>query len=145
MNTNDPAAKHVKTLAGLVAEVAFAILPLLVVTMVLLRAERSYKVFAAPEWSFGAAILFGQALTKFMVGLARGGDAASGPVALTVALVVVFGLAPSLFVLNAALEMAEAGKFLGVGMQASQVVLFSLGAIVYLLLGVVGESWRHLP
>jgi hypothetical protein len=145
MNIKDPAANRARTLAGLVAEVAFAILPLLVVTMVLLRAERSYKVFAAPEWSFGAAILFGQALTKLMVGLARGGDAAPGPVALTVALVVVFGLAPALFVLNAALEMHEAGKSVGVWMQASQVVLFSLGAIVYLLLGIVGESWRHSP
>src|SRR3712207_7620614 len=61
--------------AGAAAEVMFAVLPLLVVAMVLLHKEHSTALLASPEWSFGAAILFGQSVVKFMTSLARGGKA----------------------------------------------------------------------
>lgn len=55
--------------AGLAAEVSFAILPLLVVLMVLTYLQHASTFFASPEWSFGASILFGQTLVKFVSNL----------------------------------------------------------------------------
>lgn len=130
-----------RILAGLTAEVAFAVLPLLTLLMVLLYTSHQRHLFASPEWSFGAAILFGQAVVKFVAGLARAGAAAPGPVALVVTLVVVFGLVPSLIVLTMTLHSSEVGTFPNRGLQVAQVVLFCGGAIIYLLLGVIGEQW----
>ena len=140
-----------KVMAALVAEVSFAVLPLLVVLMVRVNADDAAAVFASPEWVFGAAILFGQALVKFVVGLARGGSAAAGPVALAVAVVIVFGLAPSLMTLSmtlrAEIHATQASQHTVTGpapwLQVLHVVLF-VGAIIgYLILGTVGELWRR--
>jgi hypothetical protein len=119
------------------------VLPLLVVFLARFHADHPERLFAAPEWAFGAAILFGQALVKFIVGLARGGEGAAGPVALTVALVVVFGLVPSLFVLNKTLEATESGVPVAVWLRNTQVVWFFLGAVTYLILGAIGETWHR--
>jgi hypothetical protein len=127
----------------LAAEVAFAVLPLLVVLMVLVHARHSTHLFASPEWSFGAAILFGQSLVKFISGLARGGHAATGPVALIVALLVVFGLVPSLIVLTMTLQSSELGGNPAAWLQICQVAMFIGGAAMYLLLGTIGETWRE--
>lgn len=135
-------SKRRRIVAGLAAEVIFAILPLLVVFMVLLIAQHPDHVFMKPEWSFGASILFGQALVRFVSGLAHGGRAATGPVALVVALIVVFGLAPSLFVLFWTLHQAESRILPGRWQQAIQVVLFCGASVMYMLLGVIGESWE---
>src|SRR5262245_61927004 len=134
-----------RAIAGLFAEVSFAGLPLLVVLMVLLRYARGGDVIGSPEWSFGAAILFGQALVKFSTGVAHGGRAAHGPVALAVTLILVLGLAPSLLVLTLILIDTEAvpkrepDRWLGV----MQVMLFTASAITYCVFGMIGEMWRH--
>jgi hypothetical protein len=132
-----------RILAGLAAEVSFAVLPLVVMLMVLVHAGHSNRILSAAEWSFGASILFGQTLVKFVSGLARGGSAAIGPVALAVALLVVFGLSPSLMVLTMTLQAAEAGQKAAPWLCGAQVFLFCGSAIVYMLLGTVGEMWRQ--
>lgn len=132
-----------RVVSGLAAEVAFAVLPLLVVLMVLAHADHSRRIFMSPEWSFGAAILFGQSLMKFVSGLARGGKAAKGPVALVLALLIVFGLVPSLLVLYITLQTTEAKLDPSRWLQFFQVVLFSGGVAMYLLLGTVGELWTR--
>lgn len=131
-----------RILSGLAAEVAFAVLPLLVVLVVLAHAEHSTRLFMSPEWSFGAAILFGQSLVKFVSGLARGGKAATGPVALVLALLIVFGLVPSLLVLHMTLQTTEAKGDPSRWLQFFQVFLFCGGAAMYMLLGTVGEMWN---
>ena len=139
-------AELTRILAGLIAEVAFAVLPLLVVFMVLVNSDHHKRVFMSPEWSFGAAILLGQSLVKFVSGLARGGRAATGPVALVLALLIVFGLVPSLLVLYMTLQTTETqttelhsdpSQLL----QFLQVFLFCGACVVYLLLGTIGELW----
>src|SRR5262249_40866832 len=85
-----------KVVSGLSAEVAFAVLPLLVVLMVFLDLHHSIGFFASPEWSFGAAILFGQSFIRLVTGLVQRGKAAQGPVALIIAMLLVFGLTPSI-------------------------------------------------
>ena len=129
-------------LAGLAAEVAFAVLPLVVVLIVVGHAGHSTALLASPEWSFGAAIIYGQALAKFVAGLARGGGAAMGPVTLTVALLVVFGLVPSLLFLTMTLQAIEEAQEVAMYLRIGQVILFGGGALAYVLLGAVGEMWR---
>jgi hypothetical protein len=136
-------AERARVLSGLSAEVAFAVLPLLVVLMVLAHADHSRQFFMSAEWSFGAAILSGQSLMKFVSGLARGGKAAKGPVALVIALVIVFGVAPSLLVLYMTLETIEIKADPSRWLQFFQVVLFCGAAVMYLLLGTIGELWTR--
>jgi choline-glycine betaine transporter len=130
-----------RILSGLSAEVVFAALPLFVVLIVLAHADHSRRLFMSPEWSFGAAILFGQSLTKFVSGLTRGGKAARGPVTLVLALVIVFGLVPSLLVLYITLQTVEAKTDPSRWLQFFQVILFCGAAAMYLLLGAIGELW----
>jgi len=136
-------AERARVLSGLAAEVAFAVLPLLVVLIVLAHADHPRKFFMSAEWSFGAAILSGQSLVKFVSGLARGGKAARGPVALVLAVVIVFGLVPSLLVLYMTLETIETQIDPSRWLQTFQVVLFCGAAVMYLLLGTIGELWTR--
>lgn len=129
--------------AALTAEVSFAVLPLVVVLLVFVHIGSTQKMFASPEWTFGAAILFGQSLMKFISSLAKGGAAATGPVALIVALIVVFGLVPSLFVLNWAVHGHEQHQEMPGFLQAVQIVLFAAGTVTYMLLGTIAETWRN--
>jgi hypothetical protein len=128
--------------ASLSAELAFTLLPLLLILMVLFHAGRPADWWSSAEWSFAAAILFGQALVKLMTGLSRGGQAAAGSVALTVALILVFGLAPSLFVLTHVLIANEGAHQPAFWLRAAQIVLFVIAALAYLALGIIGETWR---
>ncbi len=138
-----------RILSGLLAEIAFAALPLLIVLMVLLRYDHGKHIWAAPEWAFGAAILFGQALVKFMTGLAHGGKAAHGPVALAITLIIVLGLAPSLLVLTLILMARESAQSqspeVATGLCVAQIVWFLGGAATYVVFGAVGEAWREKP
>lgn len=128
--------------AGLLAEVSFSMLPLIFVSVILANGEHPETIVASPEWTFGAAILFGQTVVKFISGLARYGAAAIGPVAFTIALLIVLGLAPSLLVLTLAIQAMEARKALSGWLCAAQVILFLASGALYVVLGFVGESWR---
>ena len=131
-------------LAGAAAEVWFAVLPLLVVAMVLLHKDHSTALLASPEWSFGASILFGQSIVKFMTGLVRGratrAEVANGPVAFVVASVIVFGLVPSLLALNMTLQAAEDKHDPASWLKIFQIILFFASALTYMLLSTVGET-----
>ena len=131
-------------LCGLAAEVLFTILPLLLVFGVLFHVHNSRRLFTYPEWSFGAAILFGQALVKFVSGLMRGSTVAIGPVVLAVVLIIVLGLAPSLLVLTLTLLSWEPTNVPGPAtwLQVVQVILFFLGGLAYMVLGTVGEMYQ---
>ena len=130
---------------GLLAEVVFAVLPLLVVSVVMAELHKPGRIVSSPEWSFAAAILFGQSIVRFMTGFAHGGRAKPGPVALAVSLIIVLGLTPSLMVLSAILR-AEAA---GMGHDGPegwiawiQILFFAASAVTYLGLSAIGEAWR---
>lgn len=130
-----------RVLSALIAEIVFAILPLIVVLMVAVQFGRASSWFASSEWAFGAAILFGQSLAKFVVGLTRGDRAAGGPVALAVALLIVFGIAPALILLVMNLIAFEGGGGPEEWLQMAQVSAFVLASVAYLVFGTVGELW----
>jgi len=61
-------------------------------------------------------------------------------VALVVALLVVLGLVPSLVVLAMTLQLAEAKVPPELWLEVSQIALFCMAALLYMLLGTVTES-----
>jgi hypothetical protein len=130
-------------ISGLAAEVAFAVLPLLVILMVFINLRQPVHFFSSPEWAFGSAILFGQTFVRFIAGLVRHGRVAQGPVALIIAVLLVFGLTPSLVVLIIVLQSSELHCPPSLWLQILQVTLFGCAAAAYVLLGTVGELWTR--
>jgi len=130
---------------GLIAEIVFAMLPLLVIFLVLLQFHKAPDLWSSPEWSFAAAILFGQSIVRFMSGFAHGGHARPGPVSLAIALIIVLGLTPSLLVLSGILtaEIGGKGEAPAPWLVGGQVVLFVSSVLTYLIFGAISEAWRQ--
>src|ERR1041385_1381352 len=81
----------------LIAEILFIVLPLIVTGIVLFFQDRGRELLITSEWSFATAILFGQALTKYVGGLVTGKIKFQWQrVLLFFAVLVVLGLVPSL-------------------------------------------------
>ena len=137
----DPGTRNKRVLSGLAAEITLATLPLLVTSFVLIHLTHFDGLLASPEWSFGAAILFGQTLAKFVSGLVSGGKAAPGPVSLILAAMIVFGIAPSLLILVVTLQATEQHLPIDMWLKVGQVLLFIAAAALYMLLGAVSERW----
>ena len=134
-------SQRTRILVGLSSELMLAMLPLLVVAMVVFNESHFSHLFTYPEWAFGAAILFGQALVRFVSQLSRRGSADAHFVGLIATVLVVIGLVPSLLVLNMTLTATERGASIAHWLQASQVLLFGLAVATYLFLGVVAEEF----
>jgi len=118
--------------AGPGPEYLFVALPLVVLTFVFVAiGKQLHAILASPEWAFGAAILFGQSITKLVSGVARHGVERGDLLALIIALVIVFGLCPSLTVLALVLAKEEAEW----GLIVAQLALFALGSVVFFVLG----------
>lgn len=132
-----------RIVSALAAEVAFAVLPLVVILMIAVHTNHVRGWFSSAEWAFAAAILFGQALVKFVVGLATGGRASAGPVALAVALIVVFGIVPSLTLLTLVLLAAPGGGQIAAWLQFAQVAAFVIAVCSYVVFGTIGELWKE--
>lgn len=143
--SREATAKHMvqrrRIILGLAAEVVFTLLPLLIVLIVSIHKAHSFRFLASTEWSVGAAILFGQSFVKLMVGVARRGKAAQGPIAFVTALLLVFGLVPSMIVLILILDSLDGPTGVSLLLTILQVILFCLGVVTYILLGTVGEEW----
>jgi hypothetical protein len=138
-------AEYRVMLPGLVAEVVFAMLPMLVVSVVLFQLGEPKRILSSPEWSFAASILFGQSVVRFMTGFAHGGRARPGPVALAVTLIIVLGLTPSLMILSAILRADFGGHATQQPerlIQGAQMLFFAISAATFLVLSAIGEAWR---
>jgi len=120
-------------------ELLFAVLPLVVVAIVLRHMGDGWmSVAGSAEWSFGTSILFGQSVVKLVAGVARSTLSAWAPVALTVALVMVLGLVPSIVVLVLVLQV-EHPKHPPTPLVIAQLTLFSLSMVCFLVLGSIGD------
>jgi hypothetical protein len=119
-------------------EVVISVLPLLVVLLVMFYIGKPMKLFAKPEWAFGAAIFFGQSLVKLLAAMtAPHHSVESGKVVLFAASVLVFGLAPSLLVLVFVIHSAEQLGAVPLFAQTLQVGLFALSAFTFVVVAAV--------
>jgi hypothetical protein len=136
-----------RTGSGLLAEVMFVVMPLMAIFLIGLKhiqppinvPPSHPSIVASPEWSVGAIILFGQVIVKFTMSVAKQSRVAAGPLALVLVMLLVLGLLPSLFLLIYATDAREgygkADDFLNI----AQVTMFTIAAIVYILLGMICE------
>ena len=125
-----------KELPALIAEFLFVLLPLLVVAIVRLTEAVPGKILTAPEWAFGAAVLFGLTVVKFVMGFAAREHSFHWQMTgLFTAALLVFGLVPSLIVLSTLLRQPDASCWLGI----TQVLLFVLGGVCFMTLGTLGQ------
>jgi hypothetical protein len=122
-------------------ELSFALLPLLVVALVVGISQNSItRVLESPEWSFGAVILFGQALVHFSVGVS--GRADTNWMSLVITLIVVFGLAPSIAILGLILHH-EGGHSLPMILVVFQLTTFVLSIVCFIVFGGMGNLLLH--
>jgi hypothetical protein len=129
-----------KELPALIAEFLFVLLPLLVVAIVRLSEAVPDKILTAPEWAFGASVLFGLTVVKFVMGFAAREHIFNWQlVGLLTAVLLVFGLVPSLIVLSIILNQPDSSFWLGI----AQVLLFVLGAVCFMTLGTLGQMMAN--
>jgi hypothetical protein len=126
---------------AVLAESLFVLLPLIVLSIVLLHKGNGARgLFGSPEWSFAGAVLFGQTIIKvaYAISSIRSRKYDLELIILVIACTIVLGLAPSLIVLSIMLT----SDVPSVGMIYLQLVLFTLGLTVFLVIGMVAHFVR---
>src|SRR5258706_5428269 len=132
-------AAVLNALASIAAEFLFALLPLIVLTFVLFfRGEHVFRIMASPEWSFGAAILGGQTLVKFVSGLSRSVRPNWHRVSLAVAALFVLSIVPALTILALVIIAAQSPP---PWLVAWQVIMFVVSIAMFVIFGTIGHLW----
>lgn len=119
--------------AGL-AEWLFAFLPLVIVCIVMVNKKDWGSFWGSSEWSFGACILSGQAVVRFVYGVAHAKRVSLQKVMLGVSLLVVVVLGPVLVVLVLVLLDTHKDEHhtLSAALAIAQNVGFWISSVVYL-------------
>jgi len=131
----DPVGTAVmRNFALIFVEILFSILPMIILVIVHFYKGTLSSVFFLPEWALVAAVLFGQTIAKITSGavaFAKKASISYQQVTLSVTLIIVFGLVPSLVVLTLILVSTTPS----VGLTIGQLALFVLGIITFFLMG----------
>jgi hypothetical protein len=122
---------------ALLGDLLFILLPLVVITIVDLSVGRPlFVIIESPELSFGSAVLFGQTIIKVVSGFAHTKPSGAEQPVFIIALIIVFGLVPSLVVLALLLSVNPIPS----GLQIAQGAIFALGIITFFFFGVKGHA-----
>ncbi len=122
---------------AILGDLLFIVLPLVVISIVDVSVGRSlFAIIETPELSFGSAVLFGQTIIKVVSGFAYTKPTGAEQPVFIIALIIVFGLVPSLVVLALLLSVNPIPH----GLQLAQACIFALGVIVFLFFGVRGHA-----
>jgi len=125
-------------MVDLLAEILFLLLPFLVLSLVFIRGGNISSIFSLSEWSFGACILFGQSLVKLVGGASDSNSRISTDyLRLYVTAIVVLGLVPALVLVVFTVDSAQNGAAISAWIQVSQVFLFSLSIMVFVVVAFV--------
>ena len=100
-NVNETHKTHRKAaMYAIMGDLLFIVLPLVVISIVDVSVGRSlFAIIESPELSFGSAVLFGQTIIKVVSGFAHTKPSGAEQPVFIIALIIVFGLVPSLVVL----------------------------------------------
>lgn len=122
---------------ALLGDLLFIVLPLVVITIVDLSVGRSlFAIIESPELSFGSAVLFGQTIIKVVSGFAHTKPSGAEQPVFFIALIIVFGLVPSLIVLALLLSINP----IPYELKLAQACIFALGVITFFFFGVTGHA-----
>lgn len=118
-------------------DLLFIMLPLVVISIVDLSVGRSvFALIESPELSFCSAVLFGQTIIKVVSGFAHSKPSGAEQPVFIIAMIIVFGLVPSLIVLALLLSISPIPH----GLQIAQACIFIQGVIVFFIFGVTGHA-----
>ena len=122
---------------AILGDLLFIVLPLVVISIVDVSVGRSmFAIIESPELSFGSAVLFGQTIIKVVSGFAHTKPSGAEQPVFIIALIIVFGLVPSLVVLALLLSVNPVPH----GLKLAQASIFVLGVIVFGFFGVNGHA-----
>ncbi|MFZ4701237.1 MAG: hypothetical protein ACOYMG_14400 [Candidatus Methylumidiphilus sp.] len=142
-NTDEIHRTHRKAaMYAILGDLLFIVLPLVVISIVDVSVGRSlFAIIESPELSFGSAVLFGQTIIKVVSGFAHTKPTGAEQPVFIIALIIVFGLVPSLVVLALLLSVNPIPH----GLQLAQAGIFVLGVFIFGFFGVDGHalSLRH--
>ena len=131
----------ITAVSGGVAEWLFAVVPLLVVTIVLTHRGEGKHVLESSEWSFGAAVLAGQGLVRFVSGIVRARHLALDRVLLGVSAIFVFVVVPSNIILSLVLIDNENKQPISSLLATGQTGLFFLASVLFIIAAAVSHLW----
>lgn len=118
----------------------FILLPLIVLSIVeISKGETISAVLESAEWTFGAAVLFGQSITKLVAGFSRTKPETWEKPVFNVSFITVVGLVPTLTVLALLLALNPVPHTL----KLAQLPIFIIGTIVFFCCGIEGHTQCH--
>jgi len=140
-----PSRKVFTAVAGAIAEWLFAIVPLIVLSIVLSHLQHGGDVLESAEWSFGASVLAGQGVVRFVSGLVKGQHLSVDRVLLGVSAALVFVVVPANIVLALVLMNKEEDptKHLSSLMVTAQVSLFVVASLLFIVAASFGHLWAR--
>jgi hypothetical protein len=127
------------TLALLVTEFLFIVLPLIVLAIVRTYQKQSFELFHTSEWAMMSAILFGQTLIKTIAAaITIRRTVYWQRIVLLTAAIIVLGIVPSLLVLALVLVSDVPSN----GLSIAQLILFLISVALFFAVG--GAMQREL-
>jgi len=135
-----PSREVVTAIAGALAEWLFAVVPLVVLSIVFTHRGHGSVVLESSEWSFGASILAGQGLVRFVSGIARAKYLSVDRVLLGVSALFVFVVVPANIILALVLVDQENNKPISSLLATGQFALFNIASLLF----IVAASFSHL-
>jgi hypothetical protein len=131
----------------LIAEVMLSFLPMVLVLLVLLSLRKTEEFFLKPEWAFGAAIFFGQAIVRLVAAIAHSHkDLNTGFLSVMVVLLILLGLGPSCGIVVLVLIGVETsslpaqGSLFAVLLPVFQVILYLGSSLAYVFVGITARE-----
>ena len=99
---NQNKKKNSQAVAYVIGELAFIFMPFLVMTIIFAYKQKLNQMLCEPEWSLASAVMFGQAIIKMYHGVSKNDNKTilHYNVSALFALIMLFGLVPSLIVLS---------------------------------------------
>jgi len=133
-----PDDEQARAWTAAVSELLFALLPFAVVFIVFTYQKKGWVTYImAPEWAFASALLFGQSIVKVVQGTLNQSGINVPAVMLTVSLLIVFGLVPSLVLLAIVLTGSDAPLWVGI----TQVILTVLASILFVFFAAIAHEF----
>lgn len=125
-----------KEVPAMLAEISFIVLPFVVILIINLSRYEWSKLIQTSDWSMASTLLFGQTLVKIIMGVASQEHSFNYQgFGLISALIIVFGLVPSIIIL----ALFQIYQQLSAGLIIAQFVLLGIAIFVFLRFGTIGQ------
>lgn len=132
----------ITAVAGALAEWLFAMLPIVVVMFVMAYLEKLADMANSTEWAFGASVLAGQSISRFVTGVMQAGKLSMDRVSLGISVLCVGIIVPANIILVLVIVHSETNDHrLTELLAVVQVVLFCLASVVFVLVGTFAHLW----